>query len=260
MDTSNGKARQIRVVGVDPSPGKLSTLFDGEEFRRFDAKGLSDYLDQLDAKTLVCWDSPLTGPANPDVVIGHYGRTRPYTQRHIEQFFSTNNGIKAPRGISVLPYSGCSHWTLSRALLGLPRVGKWDQPLQNLPFELVERNDAKERDWTRPKVVEVHPALALFIWSNKKSPKNSSWEYKKNSEVFKDVRKTFLNSVEPLKMPVPQDDDQLDALVAYVLGNRWLDGNGVVLLGNKDTGHFLIPSKWGSEDVSKKFSNFLTDC
>lgn len=259
MNTSKGKARKIRVVGVDPSPGKLSTLFDGEEFHQFCAKCLCKYLENLEAQSLVCWDAPLTGPANPDVVIGHYGKTRPYTQRHIEQFFSTKDGIKAPKGISVLPYSGCSHWTLSRALLGLPRVGKWDQPLQNLPFELVERNDAKERDWTRPRVVEVHPALALFLWS-KRPPHDSSWKYKTDPEVFEEVKNEFRSSVKPSKLPVPQDDDQLDALVAYVLGKHWLDDNGVVLLGNKDTGHFLIPSKWGREDVSKKFLNFLTDC
>ena len=255
---------KISVVGIDPSPGKGSTVFDGESFitssdkrTYLEANELFDYLDQLGSQTLVCWDAPLTGPAKPDEVMSREGKQRPYTQRIIEQFFSSNEGIKAPKGISVLPYSGCPHWTLSRALLGLPRVGKWDCPLQNLPFELVEEDDAKKRDWTKRKVVEVHPALALFLWS-KRSQEKSSWEYKKFDEVFEEVKIEFLSAVKPLGVRKPKNNDELDALVAYVLGKRWLDGNTVALLGDENTGHFLTPSKWGGELVREMFLKYLS--
>ena len=255
MKKTDGK---INVIGIDPSPGKGSTVFDGKSFLpALGAKELHEYLDTLGSKTLVCWDAPLTGPATPDVVMSHHGKQRPYTQRLIEQFFSSQNEIKAPNGISVRPYSGCSHWTLSRALLGLPRVGKWDCPLQNLPFELVEEDDAKKRDWTKRKVVEVHPALALFLWSERDA--DESWEYKnkKDTTVFDVMKEEFLRSLDKnIRNSKPVNDDQLDALVAYVLGRRWLDGDEVVLLGSKDTGHFLVPSMWKGEDVKEKFGSF----
>lgn len=252
---------KIKVIGIDPSPGKGSTVFDGESFITssdksiyLEANELRDYLYQLVPQTLVCWDAPLTGPANPDEVMFRDGKQRPYTQRCIEQFFSSNKGIKTPKGISVLPYSGCPHWTLSRALLGLPRVGKWDFPLQDLPFELVEDDGTKKRDWTRRKVVEVHPAIALFLWSKRE---NANWEYKKVPSIFVDVKTEFLRSVDSsIQIPKCDTDDQLDALVAYVLGRHWLDGNGVVLLGNKDTGHFLTPSASRCGDVAEKFQSF----
>lgn len=122
----------MRVIAIDPAPGKESTVFEGTEYLQLSAQELREYVDQLaDAKesVLVCWDAPLTGPFDP-ASAGSYRFD--FTKRPIERFFSLNEtGFKTPKGISVLGYGACPHWTISRALLGLPRVGPYDEPEKN---------------------------------------------------------------------------------------------------------------------------------
>ena len=118
-----------RVISIDPAPAKPSTVFDGVCYSRKSASKLRHYLEEIACEgpdTLICWDAPLTGPVNS---------VRPgscrydFTKRPIERFFSlAETGLKAPKGISVLGYGACPHWTISRSLLGLPTVGSYDVP------------------------------------------------------------------------------------------------------------------------------------
>jgi hypothetical protein len=48
--------------------------------------------------------------------------------------------------------------------------------------------------------------------------------------------------------------DELDACTAWWLARCWLDGDGVVLLGNAVTGSFLVPDR---PDLQKSFEKFL---
>lgn len=55
-------------------------------------------------------------------------------------------------------------------------------------------------------------------------------------------------------LPVPENDDELDALVSWLLAERWTAGAGVVLLGGQRTGSFLVPQ---SDALLEAFDRFL---
>jgi hypothetical protein len=230
----------ITVIAVDPAPRKKSTLFQSDGFEALSSRDLAQRLEaeRTRGKVLVCWDSPLTGPSEPNRV-----GTRPYdySQRVIERFFSrSETGFKVPPGISVRPYSGCPHWALSRAILGLPRVGRFDLPTRSLPFRHIAEGEYPKKESAA--VVEVHPAVALWVWLSPRRAPGSSWEYKKNESVLRELIRLFSDIAES-KSPEPRTDDELDALVAFTLGSWWASGKGdVVLLGDAASGSFLVPA------------------
>lgn len=116
----------MQVVAIDPAPAKASTLYcGGQRFKSVQACDMESTLDSLKRPVLLCWDAPLTGPKNP----ANAGQAkRDFSQRCVESFFSRNGtGFNTPKGISVRPYSGCPHWTITRSVLGLPRVGPHDK-------------------------------------------------------------------------------------------------------------------------------------
>jgi len=131
----------MEVIGIDPAPSKKSTVVkDGLPAESEPAQGLFAFLRRQRNEReslLLCWDSPLTGPAVPssDKVIGS-----DHTQRPIEKFFMREAGLKTPSGISVLQYGGCPHWTISQRLLGLPRTGQYMRDWEDLPFTLLTDN------------------------------------------------------------------------------------------------------------------------
>ena len=167
----------MKVVSVDPAPAKDAIVFNGI-FDRVPAPQLPGYCASLatDGDTLLCWDAPLTGPPSPD----HENKfSSAYSQRVIERFFSCAvTKFKVPPGITVLPYSGCSHWAITRASVGLPRVGTFDKPLDALPFRLIENAsfDHQNGKW----IVETHPAVAIWLWcrNSEKEADGLSWVYK----------------------------------------------------------------------------------
>lgn len=59
-------------------------------------------------------------------------------------------------------------------------------------------------------------------------------------------------------LPRPENDDQFDALVGYVLGTKWLGGDSdVVLLGDRETGAMLLPRvKDLEKDLEKEWKCF----
>jgi hypothetical protein len=253
----------IKVIGIDPAPGKASHVVeDGLPREPMPAKQLASYLDQLRGqheRVLVCWDAPLSGPADPDTleVTGS-----DHTQRPIEKFFSRQAGYKAPTGISVLPYGGCPHWTISQRLLGLPRTGPWMTSWDDLPFYLVEEDRMPARDGHY--IAEVHPAVALWLWGIDSDKPPSDWRYKKDATVRAQMWKMLerrliadglLNAGHVFE---PSDDDDLDAFVAWALGTFWAEGhNSVGLLGNRSTGSFLVPMNQDA-DLREHFAVFVS--
>ena len=270
-----------RVVGIDPGPKKGLHCFDGTgETPKPEQIPLSEsrtYLQSLekDASALVCWDAPLTGPPPLSTAFDGQGpKGSDLSQRPIEAFFSRNkNGLKVPKGISVMPYSGCPHWTISRALLGLPRMGPYDQA-DGLPFQLCTTNDPPS---SGPLIVEVHPAVALWLWTKEEyeSQNDISWQYKKEPETLAKLAKCLIaklpegslremlqaiiyNNLESTdengKVIGGCTDDDLDCFIAYALGTIWLQDNSkVILLGDSDTGSFLVPNV---DDIAKKWKVF----
>ena len=212
---------------------------------------LRNYLQRIakdDAAALLCWDAPLTGPfdiANPGTNDGDF------TKRPIERFFSSRKGIKVPKGISVLGYGACPHWTISRSLLGLPRVGEFDIPEAQLPFRLITHPDHVAAD--DPSVVEIHPALAAWLWCCKERPA-AAWIYKGNkttaierTQVQNEMWNIIREKSEVLEEEhYPDTDDKFDAAIGYALGKMLVgkkvdQPGGCMILGDGEHGAFLLP-------------------
>ena len=124
-------------------------------------------------------------------------------------------------------------------LLGLPRVGPFDRPLDDLPFHLVTEEAAKPR--SGPAIVEVHPAVAAWLWCRDGWQDGATWRYKQADAA----REAMSRRVQ---------DDELDARIAFALGSLWLSSDAVVLLGDLEQGTFLLPRVEGLE---RSFRTFL---
>lgn len=248
---------EVNVIGIDPAPAKGLSVFDGQD-HQIPISDARRFLAEMKAKpdVLLCWDSPLTGPPRA-TIMGGEAEASAFTQRPIESFFSRReHEFKTPKGISVRGYSGCSHWAMSRSLIGLPRTGPFDTESAALPFDLISSNDRPTRGRY---VVEVHPALALWLWCRDVRPEHANWEYKNDPLVLREVWDCLLavqNMAEILNAPQPPDtDDILDARLAYALGRMWIEkADSVFLLGDLDHGTFLLPRVNG---LNTAFENFV---
>lgn len=237
----------IFVIGIDPAPSKKSTVFDGKEFHSFSHTKLKDYLDILGAKNnvLICWDAPLSFSLDNITE-----KTSPFFKRKIEYFFSQERGYKTPPGISVLGYAGCPHWAITQYLLGYPKISGFEKDF-NPPFKLIFNKEEKVSN----SIIEVHPAVAIWLWL-KDDIKLNNWSYKKKKN--ESIRNTLIKVLKD-KNIIPQNleiksDDELDAYIAWKLGIEWINNKGEVeILGNNETGSFLLPNK---VEVFEKFRNF----
>ncbi|MBO6936804.1 MAG: DUF429 domain-containing protein [Deltaproteobacteria bacterium] len=251
----------MRVLGVDPASGKKGSACFGPSGNDDEADGalgvdlgvgpvkLAKRLGKFHG--LVTWDAPLTGPADPE---SSELNEHDLTMREIESVWMKFTGWDGKRkkkrvpGVSVLPYSGLSHWVVTRRILGLPLVGEFDKtPSRELIFE-------------RPKkpgryVVETHPTLALWIWQRRRFKDYKSKKVKAEmrrrrahglwtallnqlnvGELYPAALATSSRSLRSMT------DDELDARVGWLLGRLWLDGKaGVEMVGNERTGGFLLP-------------------
>lgn len=298
----------MKVISIDPASSKSGVVFMGEKFviergdkrkrgqkigddvwfRSIPAVGLPEYCkDKAPNNALMCWDAPLTGPPLSLFHIDENNRHRSYksafSQRMIEKFFPArindegredDTRMETPAGISVLPYSGCSHWSVSRASLGYPLVGQYDR-VDNLPFTLMSSMPA--RPLTGRWVVEIHPALAIWLWLSGNNADIENWRYKKSRNIVEDLWAhlkqmwdTPLNGEVTLLEFIndeieagdiddinPQNDDELDAFVGWVLGKLLINRpEEVCILGCASTGSFLLPSVEGLE---QRFAQFLEE-
>jgi hypothetical protein len=257
----------MRVVSIDPAPKKPAVVFQGTgKPEQVQAIDLPTYCERLvqEPDLLLCWDAPLTGPP-----IDEGGYPAAYSQRPIEAFFSRSaNGFKSPPGISVLPYSGCPHWAITRATVGLPRLGRFDTALDQLPFTLCDEHTSlvgKGR-W----IVETHPAIAIWLWcrdaGTPMDAQEISWVYKGRSpgrtieELWSVLRAVWVTngngaiSETVNKAETPKTDDDLDAIVGWVLGTMFVQGSkAVAVVGDKSTGAILLPAV---DSIVENFRNF----
>ena len=262
----------MKVISIDVGPKKGATMFDGgTKVSSVVATQLPDDCQKWSEKepTLLCWDAPLTGPPSTGKINAlEYA----YSQRIIEKFFScadTKGGRKVPPGISVRPYSGCSHWTITRASLGLPRLGRFDDPNDKLPFPLVHSVGAINP--SKNCAVEIHPAVAIWLWCREERRDDNIWTYKsgkKSLNLLADLWKILLRqwaqtNVAPMtnvvgKLSVPTDDDELDAIVGWVLGMLLLEKHSsVTILGDATTGSFALPVDQKLQAAFDKFTEPL---
>lgn len=274
----------MRVVSIDPHPSRDSVVCadDGNGNIRFLSKTtgeLREFVDCL-AKTgvLLCWDAPLTGPRSTKAAGQSAGD---FSIRGIERFFRTGDEFNAYakretgtgndkkkertwKGISVSPYAQCQHWTITRSVLGLPRVGEYDQR-DELPFRLLVEPDHDPMGQRQPRVVEVHPTVAVWLWCKNEI---SDFRYK-DREVSKERRKKIREDIwgkvarvaaghEVRFSRPPGDSDELDAAIGFLLGTLYLedwrqpsDDPVAQLIGSRETGAWLLPAVKGLSEAWK---------
>ncbi|HCX99500.1 MAG TPA: hypothetical protein DG754_05105 [Bacteroidales bacterium] len=245
--------KDFKVIGIDPAPSKNSTIYDGEKFMQKDYVGLKDYIDKLNEKALICWDAPLTFPSIPKSKPKEYS---PLYMRPIEYFFNYMEDITPPKGISVLGYAGCSHWAISQYILGLPRLNNFSNSQSKYTLIADDSQKVTKKSENGIYITEVHPALAMWMIIKKSKPTEDiiNWKYKKSASA----RKEIIKSLKAIKcfeeMPSIKNDDELDAYIAWKLGSDWNENKGVSILGNNETGSFLLPY---NDVIFKAFKDFV---
>ena len=190
---------------------------------------------------------------------------REHTQRPREKFLMRGEGLKEPAGIYILSYGGCPHWTISQRLLGLLRTGRYMQDWTELPFSLV--TDSQTLSEPGHYVAEVHPAVALWLWCRpeKESRSTSGWKYKDDDEVRAELWEILTSRLSDIGLPngsvlpLPSNDDEVDAFVSWALGALWAEGHEeVVSVGNRKTGSFLLPSQ-KALNLQASFEDFIAE-
>ena len=300
----------MKVIGIDPAPAKETVIYDGEKFIEVPAIELKkEYLDKLEEGTLICWDAPLTGMATEDAIRNFQQylealakskkkkkpKWSPLEARIIEKYIALQDPTTIPKGISTLPYTGCSHWAITQHCFGLPLINDEFKPPETLKtFKLItSQNEREKLSSNKKNIIEVHPALALWLWLKKANEAKSEfdsefdWDYKKNKETFKILAKQLFdkfgqpkaitepkdqanekyrikvtvikkNKVEAEEKPKNMTDDHLDAYIAWKLGDLWLNKQDeVILVGNKNTGAMLLPNDM--EKVSENWQSELKE-
>jgi hypothetical protein len=260
------------VLGVDCS-SKRSSTFDGSSFRDPTPAQLHNHLLKLEPGTLICWDAPLTGPSR----VGRIEDDQPadeqklawdeyeYSSRLIERFFNRRGGaselrrdrLRPPDGVNTRHYSGMSHWAVTRALTGHPKIGPYDASAR---FPLAG-DDGRWDPEAGTQLAEVHPAVALWLWLEP-SGQVEHLTYKASTADSKDrvehLARTLLAKLGETEQAWPAIErklggrdhivssmkrrhDRLDSFIAWALGTLWINGGRVIQLGDHRTGSFLVP-------------------
>jgi predicted nuclease with RNAse H fold len=230
----------MKVLGIDPAPSKKNVIFDGENFyekynkKELKAQELKEYIKALSKDTLICWDAPLSF----DVSKGDF------YYRPIEKFFKYYNKDKLPKGISMMPIAGCSHWLMSQYVVGYPAVN-----CENNEILLITKKE--DLQVNKLKIIEVHPALAIWIWL--KDENIEEWKYKKTKQSFEEILKILKNkNIVNLDLP-KHNDDYLDSYIAWKLGNMLMQKPESVMLLGDESGCILVPK---DEEIKSKFNEF----
>ena len=136
-------------------------------------------------------------------------------------------------------------------------------------------SDVAELEQDRARVIETHPAVAIWLWCRELEDKPGdeeqarSWIYKgsKPSRTIEEMW-TLLTGVwmatkhhaiiEAMSRPanVPDDDDKLDAFVGWVLGTLLLSNHpSVGILGDSASGAIALPM---STELQTAYDRFVT--
>jgi len=97
----------------------------------------------------------------------------------------------------------------------------------------------------------MHPAVAAWLWC-RGDGYEGPWKYRNDTDILKNMWSIILGRTQfPWKgRPAPQNDDEFDAAVGYILGSLYVGGRAgtrrkareVTVLGNRSTGSFLLPA------------------
>ncbi len=253
----------MKVIGIDPAPAKKTVIYnDVDGFTEIEADKLKEHLDdkikKLKEDVLICWDAPLTGGFQTNSK--QKKKYNPFYQRKIEQLI--NEKVKE---VSTLPYAGCSHWAITQHCFGLPLINDEFKPIEPTSFKLITNQDEREKPFEGKYIVEVHPALALWLWLKGDvedlNYKGGTGKKRRTSAEKKEIiKKIIIKLNEKWSIVVPKNvekDDHLDAYIAWKLGDLWQNENEkVILVGNENTGAMLLPNVEDAKDLKKKLKQY----
>lgn len=231
------KSYSIEVFGVDPASSKGLVIWNGSDTTKIRAADSSKWLRSQEGKkhpVLVCWDSPLSF----DPQFGLSDRpVEKVLRAEVQQW--VKDGWIEKKAVSVLPFSGCSHWVISCHAAGVPFS---ESGAKSFPLAASVDQLRKGGVW----LVEAHPAVALAIWWLESSSRP------RPLPVYKKDRSACRFIVEQLGFHIlahrsDLNDDMLDAFVAYRLGVMFTTGEAV-WIGDPQSGGFILPvsaeTKW----------------
>lgn len=218
----------IQVLGIDPAPKKAAAIWSDSGVERRPPHELRDFLEYQLASSpgvLVAWDSPLT-----------FDPARGFSDRPIDKAVRSwvkhrvKEGQIEKGAVSVRPFSGCPHWALSCYVLGLP-FGPKPKGLQ-----------VASSKFQRPVpgtglVIETHPAVALAMQWVEMGVAEPLPTYKGS----KSLKGSANRIAERLGFPAEagEDDDTLDAFVAWRLARDFVNGRAV-FVGEPQQGGYLL--------------------
>ncbi|HUP24010.1 MAG TPA: DUF429 domain-containing protein [Thermoanaerobaculia bacterium] len=228
------------VIGIDPAPKKPAAIWSEDGLTRLPPAALRTFLEIKIAgprAIIIVWDSPLA-----------FSPTEGFSDRPIDRAARAWRSEKVREGriedkaVAVRPFSGCPHWAISCHALGLPFGDTIDDLTLYAPNEADPKPD-------HGLVVEVHPAVALAaLWIDRQI--EGSFPRYKGSKAERGGPKAI---AERLDFPVEasEDDDALDAFVAYYLGRQVARGESAVV-GVTNRGSYLLPTGQSAAEISRR--------
>ena len=210
---------------------KLTVGVGGNRFDTVRAADVPDFVASLvrdHARLVVAWDAPLSFDAS----IGYSDRaadreTRAWVKQQVQA------GRFAAGAVSVLPFTGCSHWAITCAALSMP-FGVTDNPL----LLATASHDGPQL------VIEVHPAVALARWWVARTRTQPLPKYKglRNDATVAAIRAIRMELADDVVIPeaATVDDDHLDAWVAWKMAEDFTTGSAV-WIGSPQAGGYVVP-------------------
>jgi len=224
--------KQWRVIGIDPAPTKPTVLYDGNIFSSVKPPKIREYIVDVAQKStsvLIAWDAPLSF-ANTNF----YDRPVDKAVRAWIKAKITGRRVSA-KAINARCFAGLPHWAISCFTLGLP----FGQPLCGLALLPSIPTEGQIGLFA----IEVHPAVAMGAKWISRQFRDPFPCYKKNPTACAKIAR---------RLGFPRDagknDDNLDAYVAYWLGQLFLSGEAS-WLGDPATGGYVLPDCSASNEL-----------
>jgi hypothetical protein len=232
----------FRVIGIDPAPTKPALIYHNKGFEQVPAVDLPAFIArclEANPSTLIAWDAPLSfSPAD------FYDRpvdkvVRNWAKEHVV------GGRFAEGAINARSFAGLPHWVVSCASLGFP----FGTPPHGLRLAPV----SPDLSQPAPLVIEVHPAVAIGAWWLDAASSTPLPRYKGKSKECACI-------AEKLRLPsgCEDNDDVLDAFVAYRLGELFLEGDAC-WVGDPATGGYVMPRCQATDDLISRLSKSRND-
>lgn len=223
----------MKVIGIDPAPSKPTVCFDGDSYAVLEPIEVRPWVEdrlRQEPNTLIAWDAPLA--FNPD---------HSFYRREVDQKLAAAAADEP--AVNTAPFGNLSHWSITCYVLG--------HPFGEKPCGLT-LVDAMPKLSKGPLLIEVHPAFALYQWWRRAEQTEQVPAYKKGGRLQRldavkqliDVAGAELRAVQQLREGLGDrlapPDDLLDAMVAWEVGVRFVEGK-TVTVGGVTAGFIVLP-------------------